>query len=208
MGLSSLRKLKFKCLTGRRDVWVNWKEMEKKSGHSGFQNMGYWSSGMCSPFFRVATYLKFELLDGNEKEKNCLGCENQLLGGDPVGTGNSLSQHAVGARSLDAVSGKLHGVQLWWRLSTAKATFQEICELEVIWRLAEHPGEESLHAAFFFSSFLCIPLLILAGDRILCQAIWPQVTWPNTSRLSYTGWSQLWNEIMSLAHSKQTKVNY
>lgn len=74
--------------------------------------MGYWSSGSCFPSFRVAAYLKFELLDGNEKEKNCFSCENKLFGGNPVGTGNSLSQHAVGARSLDAVSGKLHGVQL------------------------------------------------------------------------------------------------
>lgn len=86
--------------------------MEKNSGHSGFQNMGYWSSGICFPFFRVAAYLKFEQLDVNENEKSCLGCENKLFGGDPVGTGNSLSQHAVGARSLDAVSGQLHGVQI------------------------------------------------------------------------------------------------
>lgn len=54
--------------------------------------MGYWSSGICFPFFRVAAYLKFELLDGNVKEKNCLGCEKKLFDGDPVGTGNSLSQ--------------------------------------------------------------------------------------------------------------------
>lgn len=84
---------------------------KKNFGHSGFQNMGYWSSGICFPFFRVAAYLKFELLDGNEKEKNCFGCENKLFGGNPVGTGNSLSQRVVGARSLDAVSGKFHGVQ-------------------------------------------------------------------------------------------------
>lgn len=60
--------------------------------------------------------------------------------------------------------------------------------------------------AFLFCSFLCIHLLILPGDRILCQIIWAQITWSNTSRLSHTWWSQLCNEIMFLAHSKQLKV--
>lgn len=75
----------------------------------------------------------------------------------------------------------------------------------MIWRLAEHPGGESLHACFFL---LLLPLyhLILAGDRMLCQIIWAQITWSNTCRLSHTWWSQLCNEIMSLAHSEQPKV--
>lgn len=34
--------------------------------------------------FLSLAYLKFELLDVNEKQKSCLGCENKLFGGDPV----------------------------------------------------------------------------------------------------------------------------
>lgn len=39
---------------------------------------------------------------------------------------NALSWDVVGAKSLRAVTGKLHGVQTYWRLLKAKTTLQEV----------------------------------------------------------------------------------
>lgn len=57
------------------------KRWKKILGTLVFKTWDIWSLGICFPFFRVAAYLKFELLDVNEKEKSCLGCENKLFSG-------------------------------------------------------------------------------------------------------------------------------
>lgn len=87
-------------------------ETEKTAGNSDFQETGYWSSGVCFPFFSVAVYLNSELLDGNEKErKTCLDSDSKPFVEGAHGTKvhqcavelhNSLSQDAVGANSLHA----------------------------------------------------------------------------------------------------------
>lgn len=43
---------------------------EEDAGHAGFQKIGYWSSGICFPFHRVAVYQRCSLvMKGREQEK-------------------------------------------------------------------------------------------------------------------------------------------
>ena len=43
---------------------------EENAGHAGFQKIGYWSSGICFPFRRVAVYQRCSLVvKGREQEQ-------------------------------------------------------------------------------------------------------------------------------------------
>lgn len=164
--------------------WARKRWKKNNSGYSGFQNTGYWSSGICFPFFSL-----FEIWAARcqWEAKELLGLWEQTLWWGPSVNRELLLSACCGCQKFRCSVWATSWSPDLMESVNSKGNFPR--SLWAISDLETGRGKERNHCmpAFFFCSFLCSHLLILAGGRILYQIIWLQITWSNTSRLSH-GW--------------------